>query len=584
MDSYNQHEWIWPNLQQPAPQSAPAGGASSYQNIYDQTAYVPFVPENVPETLPVRPPALSTPHNSAPLIPVVEQNPTPPPQQQQNRNAAGGLVKAQPAFKPTWHGFLDTTKDAMTVVEAALQGRLNHINRRPHDKERLEMLVSGTVLVYEENASGIKRWTDASYWSPSRVLNNYLIYRQLVRPLKPDEKKAGVGALNAGKRKRKESASPSVTNMGDSLHQADDEFSDAPMYDGGMPSDMTPNTDINSQPGNVYRNFAQNLTPEQQRRFCGSLVDSYEFLEGGLMKKTISIKFKGSNHHVISYYSLEDVVEGKLKRPCEDPQLDGIEPRQELLQGWKVSLDEEESRDYSMISGYAQPPPSGHVQNEVLIGGIAQPAGPQPTHSIPQAHQPLPLGVTASANEYWRNDQPQQYAQQPLANPPHFMQQTPAYGFPSTQPNVQYTPQPYAQPHSAPPQFAPYPPDHPETEQYHPHHHGSTPQHQPTEHYASPHHTNTPQHQPTEQYPPQHHPAPSSHQFAVPQPQYFDLPIHNIPSAVPQHDHRRASVPIKVETQEQHPPSHFSTTSPTTYYSQSQAYPPGNPGNPTYRY
>jgi hypothetical protein len=67
------------------------------------------------------------------------------------------MVKAQHAVKPTWQGFLDTTKDAMTVVEAALQGRLNHICRRPHGKERVEMLTSGTVLVYEENASGIKR-------------------------------------------------------------------------------------------------------------------------------------------------------------------------------------------------------------------------------------------------------------------------------------------------------------------------------------------------------------------------------------------------------------------------------------------
>ena len=65
---------------------------------------------------------------------------TPPPRHQ----VAGNAVKAQPAFKPTWTGFLDTTKDAMTVVEAALQGRLNHISRRPHDKERAEIAVKKT--------------------------------------------------------------------------------------------------------------------------------------------------------------------------------------------------------------------------------------------------------------------------------------------------------------------------------------------------------------------------------------------------------------------------------------------------------
>ncbi|KAF2205565.1 hypothetical protein GQ43DRAFT_362085, partial [Delitschia confertaspora ATCC 74209] len=305
------------------------------------------------------PPAANTP---APLV--TEHNPpTPPPQR---HHASGGLVKAQPPFKPTWHGFLDSTKDAMTIVEAALQGRLSHISRRPHDKERADMLVSGTVLVYEENASGIKRWTDAVHWSPSRVMNNCLIYRQLVRALKPEEKKAALNPSCGGKRKRKE---------GGNVNQAEDEYTENAIFEGGIPGDATPNTD-HPQSEKVYANFAQNLTPEQQRRFCGSLVDSYEFKEGGLMKKTISVKFKGTHHHVISYYSLEDVVSGKLKRPCEDPNLAGIAPREELLRGWKVSLEDEESKDLPLIPSYAQQTPVSRSQHHAVPAKMPQAIDP----------------------------------------------------------------------------------------------------------------------------------------------------------------------------------------------------------------
>ena len=130
-----------------------ASHAHSYTPIFDPSLY-----SNFPPQAPV-PGSVATRHHSIATSHVINTgNSTPPPIRQQ---MVGSMVKAQPAFKPTWHGFLDTTKDAMTIVEAALQGRLGHISRRPHDKERAEMLTSGTVLVYEENASGIKRWTDA---------------------------------------------------------------------------------------------------------------------------------------------------------------------------------------------------------------------------------------------------------------------------------------------------------------------------------------------------------------------------------------------------------------------------------------
>ncbi|KAK1915054.1 hypothetical protein P3342_002859 [Pyrenophora teres f. teres] len=352
---------------------------------------------------------------------------TPPPSRPQ---VAGAMVKAQPAFKPTWQGFLDTTKDAMTVVEAALQGRLSHISRRPHDKERAEMLTSGTVLVYEENASGIKRWTDAVHWSPSRVMNNCLIYRQLVRALKPEEKKSALNPSCGTKRKRKESNGPARSKTGEVLENSEDEYEN-PSFD--------PSADADSM-NKVYANFAQSLTPDQQRRFCGSLIDSYEFKEGGLMKKTISVKYQGTHHHVISYYSLEDVVSGKLKRPFQDPKLADIQPRPELLNGWKVSLEDEESKDMPLVAGYPHHIQPSHVQHHV-IGAVTQAVGPQ---GIMQTHAPLHLTVP----DYWHGTQVSQYGSS-HHSPQHYAASQPAASQysapqPSQYPVQQPSPQPYA--------------------------------------------------------------------------------------------------------------------------------------------
>ncbi|KAL5370915.1 hypothetical protein DPSP01_014593 [Paraphaeosphaeria sporulosa] len=260
----------------------------------------------------------------------------------QKHQLTGVIVKAQPAFKPTWHGFLDTTKDALTIVEAALQGQLGHISRQPQKEERAEVLTSGTVLVYEENASGIRRWNDAGHWSPSRSMGNYLIYRQLSRVLKPGERDIVLNTLCDGKRKHKQSGSTIGMTAGDNIANSDDEYNN-PVFqdaDSGNVTTVEPS-------GKVYANFAQSLTPDQQRRFCGSLIGSYNFKDGGLMKKTISVKFQGTIHRIISYYTLEDVVHDKLKRPCEDSDLRYIQPRSELFTCWKVSLEDEEREEHA---------------------------------------------------------------------------------------------------------------------------------------------------------------------------------------------------------------------------------------------
>jgi hypothetical protein len=582
MEGYSDVDpWSW------APQQSNSL-SQGYTPIFDHSLY-PSAPNslNSPQSMQSRHQSIASPHPVNPAPIALLQKGTPPPRQQQQQQTAGNGVKAQPPFKPTWHGVLETTKDAMTIVEAALQGRLSHISRRPHDKERAEMLTSGTVLVYEENASGIKRWTDAVHWSPSRVMNNCLIYRELVRALRPEEKKASLTSSCGNKRKRKESASPAVTNNGDIVHVADDEYEHSTMET--QSEDTSPTEPFER----VYENFAQKLTLEQQRRYCGSLIDSYEFKEGGLMKKTISVKYQGTHHHIISYYTLEDVVSGKLKRPFQDPRLADIQPRQELLTGWKVSLDDEESKETPQFSNYPQPIQPNHAAqpSENTHSAQTQGRGPGPVHLQiatdfwPGAHVPQYSPAQHAAPNFVPPSNitspyaPQISQEYPTQTTPvqQYHQQEPQYSQRSATQQYQQQPTPPNYPPTAAhsEQFAAHPTQGPGPS---PHYHGAA---QPAQSYSSVIPASQYTDQPSAlQYPESEHRRMTQQaQYPVPQSQNFDVPMpvtqlhtpssHSTQSPThPQDPHRGASSAIAVQSygQVQAQPRYQPDMQPQSYY------------------
>ncbi|KAF9130027.1 hypothetical protein BGW39_003551 [Mortierella sp. 14UC] len=49
------------------------------------------------------------------------------------------------------------------------------------------LIIPGSVFVFDEEESGIHRWTDGKIWSPSRICGNFLVYRELYRKL-PNQK------------------------------------------------------------------------------------------------------------------------------------------------------------------------------------------------------------------------------------------------------------------------------------------------------------------------------------------------------------------------------------------------------------
>jgi hypothetical protein len=80
--------------------------------------------------------------------------------------------------EPPWSGWIETTGDALLILEAARRGLIPRVTRRLVDSER-KMITSGSVFVFDEDESGIKRWTDGFVWSPSRILGNFLVSSRL---------------------------------------------------------------------------------------------------------------------------------------------------------------------------------------------------------------------------------------------------------------------------------------------------------------------------------------------------------------------------------------------------------------------
>ncbi|EEH50164.1 uncharacterized protein PADG_06243 [Paracoccidioides brasiliensis Pb18] len=220
---------------------------------------------------------------------------------------------------PTYTGYVATTQDALILFEACLTGILHHVPRRPHDRERSQLVKSGSVFIYEENASGIKRWTDGVTWSPSRILGNFLVYRELDKPFPPGEKKR---AMKKGARRPTPSGRPGEP------------------YPRPQESNGTSYPTSTSPGGASFGERSQQS--ELERQLVGSLVDSYGFKDSGLVKKTMSVTVSGVTHHLVSYYSVEDVMSNRLHTPMHQENLRYIRPRAELTtkQSFRAPIDD----------------------------------------------------------------------------------------------------------------------------------------------------------------------------------------------------------------------------------------------------
>ncbi|KAI9672062.1 MAG: hypothetical protein M1831_001875 [Alyxoria varia] len=299
-------------------------------------------------------------------------------------------------LQPTFRGFVGDTKDALQLFEATLQGQLQRVTRRPHDRERPTLIQSGSIFIYEEGASGIKRWTDGVPWSPSRILNNFLIYRELERPFPPGEKK------RAKPKSRSEGPeTPVKQEQGDAM----------------LGSPATPHT--SNSP--AVRNDSSSER-DAQRSLVGSLTDSYQFKDRGLIKKTMSVNVDGTTFHLVSYYNPDDVTSGQLDRPSTHVELKFIIPRTDLVhrQNFRAPL---EGTEEGLSPGGYPPPQARPPYTTAHPSYVPQPA--YVGHPHPQQH---PFQSAPQYVQYQQSQEayPAQRQPFPMSQPPP--QHTAQYG------------------------------------------------------------------------------------------------------------------------------------------------------------
>ncbi|RDL35169.1 Uncharacterized protein BP5553_07100 [Venustampulla echinocandica] len=237
-------------------------------------------------------------------------------------------------LSPTFFGHIASTHDALLLFEACLNGTLNHVPRRPHDRERPSLIKSGNVFIYEEHSSGIKRWTDGVPWSPSRILGNFLVYRELERPFPPGEKK------RAMKRDRRSPVLSKSQELHGGCTNTDTDSGYATGY-ASRPLDTTTSTST------MDLSSSSALDRDTERALIGSLVDSYGFKEDGLVKKTVSVVVGGVSHHLVSYYTVADVMSNRFTTPAKDPRFQHITPRHDLVakQNFRTPINEVDPMD-----------------------------------------------------------------------------------------------------------------------------------------------------------------------------------------------------------------------------------------------
>ncbi|KAI8356492.1 Gti1/Pac2 family-domain-containing protein [Mortierella sp. GBAus27b] len=227
----------------------------------------------------------------------------------------------------TFHGYIETTQDTLLIFEACRRGLLPRVCRRLQEKER-RIVQSGTVFVFDERESGIKRWTDGLVWSPSRILGNFLVYRELDR-------------RNGGKKDV------------------------APIDRASRASSSDPESATDKN---------------RERALVGSLTNSYRFKKNGLIKKTMSIVVNGVPQHMISYYSKDDVLSGKLRTPSSVADLASLEISPEFLmkQNFRIPPTIEQSYDHygvhSPVSSHSPRTPNGSFAHPMNTSGSDYPS------------------------------------------------------------------------------------------------------------------------------------------------------------------------------------------------------------------
>jgi hypothetical protein len=190
------------------------------------------------------------------------------------------IVLEENKLVETFFGFIENPKDGLILFQAVKDGVLPSVQRRLSVEQRIQ-IKSGSVFVFNETESNIRRWTDGRTWTPSRVQGDFLIYRELEKNM--DKAKRDKKSLKRNLSLKTLDAKKALSSRYESLN---------------IPT---------------FR------------------PDKFFIKIDGLIKKTMSVVIKGQTYHMISYYRESDVLNNKLSTPSEVKSLQKIVISDELL-------------------------------------------------------------------------------------------------------------------------------------------------------------------------------------------------------------------------------------------------------------
>lgn len=196
--------------------------------------------------------------------------------------------KYDPTHMESFYGYVETHRDAALLLTAMelKSPQVKPIMRRLLSQER-NAIRSGSVYVFSERESGMKRWTDGMRWSKSRVEGQFLCYKRMDWTID----------FNSQQLSPVDGAPPDVPLMPPAKRRAVD--------DGGDNSDYKPSQ--SSNPNN----------PSSTDWDCDKMKTMW--------KKCFAIDVDGSVCHVVNYYTKRDIQSGHLTTPKEDPGLSSLE-------------------------------------------------------------------------------------------------------------------------------------------------------------------------------------------------------------------------------------------------------------------
>ncbi|KAG0668070.1 hypothetical protein C6P45_005076 [Maudiozyma exigua] len=251
-------------------------------------------------------------------------------------------------IEPTFKGYIEDENDALLILQATLDGKLKHIPRRPYEIERPYLIISGNIFVFIEEISGIKRWTDGVSWSPSRIANKFLIYKEIDKD------------------------SPSSI----ARRKASSRIKLPPLVKTSINQDST-NTDNNNS-----------NTRSNPNSPTSSLRSVHPLKYTGLVKKTISVSLKRppynyyENFHIISYYTTEDVKQNRLITPKDSLFFRNVRPSMELITAMENTTLGNTKGHHKTESLTPSSTPMGNMEMVNI-----NTAGSNPNHMIPYSHQ-----------------------------------------------------------------------------------------------------------------------------------------------------------------------------------------------------